>query len=306
MIHSITDIEKTISELLPKRNEQGEKRDQGCALIISGSKDMPGATALCTKAALRSGAGLVTLAAPRGIVPIVQAKLSEPVFISLEKSGKRFNEKCGDRESCEGCEFLMDRHVPELLKSASYQQAVAIGPGLGQKQETRTAVRNFVTRCSAPMVIDADGLNSLTPQELSLIKTPCVLTPHKREFARLFGELPQDASQIPEFLSKKAKDFNKTILLKGSPILIATPDGEIFAVPAANSGLAKGGSGDVLTGIIVAMLAQGVSAENATVLGACLHQKAGEKAREKFGAFSMLPSDVIECLPQVFLQAYGS
>lgn len=304
MIHDITDIEKSISELLPKRNEQGEKRDQGCALIISGSKDMPGAAALCTKAALRSGAGLVTLAAPRSIVSIAQAKLSEPVFISLEKSGKRLNEKCGGHESCD---FLMDRHVPELLKSASYQQqAVAIGPGLGQRQETRTAVRNFVTRCSVPLVIDADGLNSLTPQELSLIKTPCVLTPHKREFARLFGELPQDASQIPEFLAQKAKDYNKTILLKGSPIFIATPDGEIFAVPAANSGLAKGGSGDVLTGIIVAMLAQGVSAENAAVLGACLHQKAGEKAREKFGAFSMLPSDVIECLPQVFLQAYGS
>ena len=144
------DIEKTISELLPKRNEQGEKRDQGCALIIASSKDMPGAAALCTKAALRSGAGLVTLAAPRSIVPIVQAKLSEPVFISLD----RLNEKCGGHE---GCDFLMDRHVPELLKSASYQQAVAIGPGLGPRQETRTAVRNFVTRCSVPLVIDADA-----------------------------------------------------------------------------------------------------------------------------------------------------
>ena len=289
MIYDITDIEKTISEMLPQRNEQGEKRDQGCALIIAGSKDMPGAAALCTKAALRSGTGLVTLASPRSIVPIVQAKLSEPT--------------CGD---CGNCDFLMDRHIPELLKSAGYQQAVAIGPGLGQRQETRIAVRNFVTRCSAPMVIDADGLNSLTPQELSLIESPCVLTPHKREFARLFGELPQNATQIPEFLAQKAKDYHKTILLKGSPTFIATPDGKIFAVPAANSGLAKGGSGDVLTGIIVAMLAQGVSAENAAVLGACLHQKAGKVAREKFGAFSMLPSDVIECLPQVFLQAYGS
>ena len=303
MIYDITDIEKTISEMLPQRNEQGEKRDQGCALIIAGSKDMPGAAALCTKAALRSGAGLVTLAAPRSIVPIVQAKLSEPVFMSLEKSGERLNETCGD---CGSCDFLMDRHVPELLKSAGYQQAVAIGPGLGQRQETRIAVRNFVTRCSAPMVIDADGLNSLTPQELSLIESPCVLTPHKREFARLFGELPQNATQIPEFLAQKAKNYNKIILLKGSPTFIVTPDGKIFAVPAANSGLAKGGSGDVLTGIIVAMLAQGVSAENAAVLGACLHQKAGKVAREKFGAFSMLPSDVIECLPQVFLQAYGS
>ena len=99
---------------------------------------------------------------------------------------------------------------------------------------------------------------------------------------------------------------SKIILLKGSPILIATPDEKIFVVPAANSGLAKGGSGDVLTGIIVALLAQGCAPADAAVLGALLHQKAGEIAREKFGAFSMLPSDVVESLPQVFLQAYGS
>ena len=288
MIHEITDVEKTISELLPKRNEQGEKRDQGCALIIAGSRDMPGAAALCTKAALRSGAGLVTLAAPRCIVPTIQAKISEPVFMSLE------NHECGI------CEYLCEKNVSQLLKSAGYQQAVAIGPGLGQKQETRIAIRNFAARCSTPMVIDADGLNALTPYELSLIEAPTVLTPHRREFARLFGEVPQDAGQISKFLVEKAKDFKKTILLKQSPILIATPDGNIFSVPAENSGMAKGGSGDVLTGIIVALMAQGISIVNATILGASLHQKAGLVTRKKLGAFSMLPSDVIENLHEAF------
>ena len=136
------------------------------------------------------------------------------------------------------------------------------------------------------------------------IKAATILTPHKREFARLFGELPQDTADLREtcsLLKEKAKAYNKVILLKGSPILVATPEGEIFVVPAANSGLAKGGSGDVLTGIITALLAQGVAPTDAAVLGALLHQKAGKNAREKFGAFSMLPSDVIECLPQAFL-----
>jgi NAD(P)H-hydrate epimerase len=159
------------------------------------------------------------------------------------------------------------------------------------------------------MVIDADGLNALNTTILRNAMAPAILTPHKREFARLFGELPQDTSDLREtckLLKKKAKDFSKTILLKGAPILIATPEGEIFVVPAANSGLAKGGSGDVLTGIITALLAQGVTATEAAILGALLHQKAGDVARKNFGAFSMLPSDVIECLPQVFLQAYDS
>ena len=122
MIHEIKDMEKNISELLPTRNEKGDKRAQGCALVIAGSKDMPGAAALCTKAALRSGAGLVTLASPRRIVPILQAKLSEPVFISLEdcRAGGTNFAKCSPDEigGIDECDFLKDRHVPELLKRA--------------------------------------------------------------------------------------------------------------------------------------------------------------------------------------------
>ena len=284
--------EGDIPDLLPHRNECGEKRDQGCALIIAGSKDMPGAAALCTKACLRSGAGLVTLASPSSIMPVLQSKMSEPVFMSLE-----------------GAACFESQHVLKLLTYTSHVQAVAIGPGLSLNDETRKAVAEFTANCKVPMVIDADGLNALNTIILRNAMAPAILTPHKREFARLFGELPQDTSDLREtckLLKKKAKDFSKTILLKGAPILIATPEGEIFVVPAANSGLAKGGSGDVLTGIITALLAQGVTATEAAILGALLHQKAGDVARKNFGAFSMLPSDVIECLPQVFLQAYDS
>ncbi len=289
-IHLMT--EGDIPDLLPHRNECGEKRDQGCALIIAGSKDMPGAAALCTKACLRSGAGLVTLASPSSIMPVLQSKMSEPVFMNLE-----------------GAACFESQHVLKLLTYTSHVQAVAIGPGLSLNDETRKAVAEFTANCKVPMVIDADGLNALNTTILRNAMAPAILTPHKREFARLFGELPQDTSDLREtckLLKKKAKDFSKTILLKGAPILIATPEGEIFVVPAANSGLAKGGSGDVLTGIITALLAQGVTATEAAILGALLHQKAGDVARKNFGAFSMLPSDVIECLPQVFLQAYDS
>ena len=289
-VHLLT--ERDIPGLLPRRNECGEKRDQGCALIIAGSKDMPGAAALCTKACLRSGAGLVTLASPSSVMPVLQTKLSEPVFMSLEES------------NC-----LEPQHVQKLLAYTKRVQAVAIGPGLSLNDETRKAIAEFTANCKVPMVIDADGLNAMSTTILRNAIAPAILTPHKREFARLFGELPHDSCDLQEtckLLKKKAKDFSKTILLKGTPILIATPNGKIFAVPAVNSGMAKGGSGDVLTGIITALLAQGVAPTNAAILGAYLHQKAGEKARRKFGAFSMLPSDTIESLPQVFLQAYGS
>lgn len=283
-IHLMT--EGDIPSMLPRRDECGEKRDQGCALIVAGSKDMPGAAALCTKACLRSGAGLVTLASPSSVMPVLQAKMSEPVFMSLE-----------------GGNCFEPQHVQKLLDYTRHVQSVAIGPGLSQNEETRKAVAEFTASCKIPMAIDADGLNALSEDVLRNAKTATVLTPHRREFARLFGELPQDACDLREtcsLLKKKAKDFNKTILLKGCPILIATPDEEIFVVPAANSGMAKGGSGDVLTGIITALLAQGCEPADAAVLGALLHQKAGEAAREKFGAFFMLPSDVIGCLPQAF------
>lgn len=281
-----------IPNLLPYRDECGEKRDQGCALIIAGSKDMPGAAALCTKACLRSGVGLVTLASPSSIIPVLQTKMHEPIYMRLEEA------------TC-----FEPQHVQTLLTYLNRVQAVAIGPGLSQNLETRKAIADFVANCNIPIVIDADGLNAMNITLLRNAMAPAILTPHKREFARLFGELPQDSGDLQEtcsLLKEKAKKIQKVILLKGSPILIATPDGEIFVVPAANSGLAKGGSGDVLTGIITALLAQGSSPTNAAILGALLHQKAGILARKKLGAFSMLPSDVIECLPNAFLQAYGS
>ena len=343
--------EDAISQLMLKRDEWGDKRVQGSPLIIAGSKDMPGAAALCTEAALRSGAGLVTLAVPQAIAPILQAKLSEPVFCGLEdKAGKNCRDdgtaesRATDTEERRG--VLQPQHIPTLLKRAKHASAIAIGPGLSTNKGSVQTVLELLPQLNVPTVIDADALNAIatlndcattnnnaaangntTPnsavnkatqdctaindrmtindcaavQYLHEMQAPAILTPHVREFARLFGPLPENSCEIPSRLRETAERTNKVILLKGAPTYIASPDGNVYVIPVANSGMAKGGSGDVLTGIIVALLAQDLNAPEAAVLGALLHQKAGRISREELGAFSMLPSDVIKNLHKSFV-----
>lgn len=279
--------ESLIPSLLPYRDESGEKRSQGCAMIIAGSGNMTGAAALCTEAALRSGTGLVTLATPKAILPILQAKLSEPVFCGLGSSSD---------------ETLAMPHIVQLQDMARHQKAIAIGPGLGTNPETQDTIRIFLSGVKVPVVVDADAINACGSSFFCMEGAPSdvIITPHKREWERNFGPLPSSESYYPEYLKQVATQFGITILLKGSPTYIATTDGRVFVIPACNSGLAKGGSGDVLTGIIVALLAQGLGTAEAAVLGALLHQKAGRITREQMGAFSMLPSDVIHNLSKAF------
>ena len=304
--------EDAIPQLQPKRDEWGDKRVQGNPLIIAGSKDMPGAAALCTEAALRSGAGLVTLAVPQVIAPILQAKLSEPVFCSLADDENREGERRDDAHS-ENRGALQPQHISVLLQRAKHATAIAIGPGLSTSGASIKAVLELLPQLNVPTVIDADALNAIATLNednptcdgaaidyLQKLQAPAILTPHVREFARLFGSLPDTSFEIPRRLRAIASSTNKVILLKGAPTYIASPDGSVYVIPTANSGMAKGGSGDVLTGIIVALLSQGLDATEAAVLGALLHQKAGRITREELGAFSMLPSDVIKNLHKAF------
>lgn len=312
--------ESAIPQLTPKRDEWGDKRIQGSPLIIAGSKNMPGAAALCTEAALRSGAGLVTLAVPQSIAQVLQTKLSEPVFCRLEdKAG----ENCRDEAHSENRGVLQPEHIPTLLKRAKHASAIAIGPGLSTNAGAVQAVLELLPQFKVPTVIDADALNAIAmlddaeprcgmvfhdekstiqavTEYLHNLQTPAILTPHVREFARLFGELSKSSFDIPNRLREIATSTNKVILLKGAPTYIASPDGNVYIIPVANSGMAKGGSGDVLTGIIVALLSQGLATTEAAVLGALLHQKAGRITREELGAFSMLPSDIIKNLHKAF------
>lgn len=280
--------ESLIPKLLPKRNEWNEKRDNGCALIVAGSANMTGAAALCTRAALRSGAGLVTLAAPKSILHVLQTKMTEPVFCGL---------------SDDGTGLLCPGNIPALLQKTVHCQAIAIGPGLSTEPSVKETVIEYLSKVEdIPTVVDADALNAVASEVsiLQAIIAPTILTPHKREYERLFGSLPTTAQDICKHLREKATDINKIILLKGAPTWIAIPNGRIYVVPTANSGMAKGGSGDVLTGIIVSLLAQGISPEKATVLGAMLHQKAGKIARKELGPYAMLPSDLVKNLGKAF------
>ena len=300
--------ESLIPQLLPERNEWGDKREQGCAMIVAGSGNMPGAAVLCTRAALRSGAGLVTLASPDSIMPVLQTKLSEPVFCNLQDMSGQDADSVDDRAMA-----LAPAHIPQILEKAKHCQALAIGPGLSGAECTRDAVLELLPKNSCPLVIDADALNAIASLNKTVASTTsgaasflrgiavsAILTPHRREFERLFGPLPASDIEIPAMLREISRFTAKVIVLKGAPTFIAIPDGRVYVVPACNSGLAKGGSGDVLTGIVVALLSQGLAAPEAAVLGVLLHQKAGHAARDKKGVFSMLPSDLIQSLPQAF------
>ena len=279
--------EDIIPALLPDRDEFGDKRSQGTAMVIAGSGNMTGAAALCTKACLRSGAGLVTTATPKALLPALQSKLDEPVFYGI-----------GDATT----DKLSIMHLMQLQDLAMHQNAIAIGPGLGTDTETQDAVRMFLTGLQIPVVVDADAINACGSAYFCMDGGPtnAIITPHKREWERNFGPLPANENFYPEYLQQFATQFKITIVLKGCPIYVAIPDGRVYVIPARNSGLAKGGAGDVLTGIITALLAQGLPTAEAAVLGALLHQKAGRLTREKKGAFGMLPTDVIEMLPAAF------
>ena len=294
--------ESLIPQLLPERDEWGDKREQGCAMIVAGSGNMPGAAVLCTRAALRSGVGLVTLASPEAVIPVLQAKLSEPVFCSLQDMVGQDADSVDDRAMA-----LAPAHIPQILEKAKHCQALAIGPGLSGAECTRDAVLELLPKIKCPMVIDADALNAIASLNKTVASTtsgaasflrgiaiPAVLTPHRRECERLFGPLPASSIDFPAHLRNIAQITNKVLLLKGAPTFVAIPDGRVYVVPACNSGLAKGGSGDVLTGIIVALLSQGLAPLEAAVLGALLHQKAGKITRDELGPYSMLPGDIVK------------
>lgn len=301
--------ESLIPQLLPERDEWGDKREQGCAMIVAGSGNMPGAAVLCTRAALRSGVGLVTLASPEAVMPVLQAKLSEPVFCNLQDMAGQDADSVDDRAMA-----LAPAHIPQILEKAKHCQAFAIGPGLSGAECTRDAVLELLPQIKCPMVIDADALNAIASLNKTVASTtsgaasflrgiaiPAVLTPHRRECERLFGPLPASSIDFPAHLRNIAQITNKVLLLKGAPTFVAIPDGRVYVVPACNSGLAKGGSGDVLTGIIVALLSQGLAPLEAAVLGALLHQKAGKITRDELGPYSMLPGDIVKKISRAFV-----
>jgi len=261
-----------------KRGKFSHKGTYGHALISAGSYGKMGAAVLSVGAALKSGAGLVSTHIPKCGYNIMQASNPEAMVISDESE----NELTG-------------------MVDYSKYSAIGIGPGIGKTERTADFVENLMKGYHKPMVIDADALNIIS--ELHYLRehipTGSVLTPHPGEFKRLMGNWSDDLVKI-----QKQIDFSKqhrvTIVLKGANTSISTPEGKVFFNSTGNPGMAKGGSGDVLTGVITALLAQGYSAEQAAIIGVFVHGRAGDIAAEVLGQTGMTARDIIQFLPEAF------
>jgi ADP-dependent NAD(P)H-hydrate dehydratase / NAD(P)H-hydrate epimerase len=241
---------------------------------------------MVARGALRTGAGLVSVATPNNLVPIIQTQVAEAMCVPSV-------------ESIEGT--LGIGSEVELQKAIGTKSACVIGPGLSTHYETVQAVRNLIQRLTIPAVIDADGLNALAgfTDILKKVKAPVVLTPHPGEMGRLLSisseEVQRDRVAIATAFARKHK---VTVVLKGAATVVATPQGWVFVNSTGNPGMASGGTGDVLTGMIGSFLAQGYTASQAACLGVYLHGRAGDLAAEEKGEASMIAGDLIEKLPQ--------
>ncbi|WP_321330701.1 NAD(P)H-hydrate dehydratase [uncultured Bacteroides sp.] len=267
--------EEEIKELIKPRKKFAHKGNFGHALLIAGSYGMAGASILASRACLRSGAGLLTVHAPTRNNDILQTTVPEAI---LETNGS---------------EDYFD--VPT---DTDNYQAVGIGPGLGKHSETRAALLEQLTSCQIPMVIDADALNLLAEDRYALSTIPkgSILTPHPKELERLVGKC-QDSYERLRKACELAQTAKVHIVLKGAYSTIITPQGKCYFNPTGNPGMATAGSGDVLTGIILALLAQGYAAEDAAKIGTYAHGMAGDFAKEKYGMTALTAGDIIEFLP---------
>jgi NAD(P)H-hydrate epimerase len=276
--------------MVRRRASDAHKGDFGHAMIIAGSVGKAGAAAMAAKAALRAGAGLVTVATPGSIVPVIQQHAAEAMCIP---AGESIDGTIGM-----GAE-------DELVKASDRMTAVAIGPGLTTHPETVQAVRSIVQRLTVPMVIDADAVNALagSPAILKRAKAPVIITPHPGEMARLLGTSPDEVQKDRVGIAGKfAEKHGVTLVLKGAGTIVADPNGETFINATGNPGMATAGTGDVLTGMIAGLLAQGYPATQAACLGVYLHGLAGDLAAKDKTEMAMIAGDVIEKIPEAVKQ----
>jgi len=280
--------------MLPRRPKDGHKGSFGHVLVIAGSKGFTGAVHLASGGASRSGAGLVTVAVPQSIVPIVAPSCVEAMWIGLP--------------ACKAESIGADAVAPALV-AAQGKNAVVIGPGISTQDETRRFVLEFVKTCKVPMVIDADALNNLSinPGILTNALAPIVITPHPGEMARLAGTTSEQVQRDRESIARQfSARYNVLVVLKGYRTVVASPDGQCFINPTGNSGMATGGSGDILGGVIAGLMAQGLSARDAACVGAYAHGLAGDIAANDTSARGMIAPDILSALPRAWRTIEGN
>lgn len=263
--------DELIKPILKTRNKFSHKGTFGKALIFAGSRGSMGAAVLCAKACYRSGAGLVYALIPSCGVDIMQVSLPEAVVLEFNTNG--------------------DISLPDW----NLYQSLGIGPGINEDEKTVALLKQIFENSTTPVVLDASALNLIALHQNLFDSIPkgSILTPHPKEFERLAGKAENDFDRL-EKVKELAKTTQSIWVLKGAHTAIALPGGEVYFNSTGNPGMATGGSGDVLTGIITGLLAQGYSAEDAAILGVYLHGYAGDKASKKTGLAPLLASDIIE------------
>lgn len=276
--------EEMVRAKLPVRKADGHKGDFGKVGIVAGSVGYTGAPALAAQGAARAGAGLVFLHVPNSIYAIEAVKNTEAMVFPVP---------------CEG-ETIAPTAAEQLLRKLAAYDACLIGPGLGQSEGARAVVESAVLGVEGPLVLDADGLNLLGTHinDCRARRIPAVLTPHEGEMKRLGGDLTSgDRISVARSF---AEAYGCVLVLKGRGTVVACPDGNVYVNPTGNAGMAKGGSGDVLSGVLLALLGQGMSPEDAAAAAVYFHGAAGDLCARRWGQRGMLPSDLISMLPQAF------
>lgn len=271
-----------IRRCFPPRRVDSHKGDYGTLLSVCGSYGMAGAALLAAEAALRCGAGLVIAAVPHSLYPAVAPALREAVFAPYDEQT--------------AAETLLPR-----LETAS---ALLVGCGLGQEPWTVELLEKLLASAACPVVLDADGIN-VAAQHIVMLETvhaPLIVTPHPKEMSRLLGCSVEDVQRNREETAREAvRRTGAVVVLKGHRTVVASPDGEVWVNTTGNPGMAVGGSGDVLAGMIAAFVAQGMPPMQAAKCGVYLHGEAGDRAAARLSQHAMLPSDIITELGGLFL-----
>jgi ADP-dependent NAD(P)H-hydrate dehydratase / NAD(P)H-hydrate epimerase len=273
--------EKSALGVFKPRDSFGHKGTYGHALILAGGYGKMGAALLAARACLCAGAGLLTMQIPSCGYEIMQTSLPEAMVAT-------------DRD---------EYHLSEFPNHPEIFQSIGIGPGIGKHPETTALLKKLIKKIKSPLVLDADALNiiSTAKEFLNELNPDTIITPHPKEFDRLFGESKSDHERMEKAHQASAK-YKIYIILKGHFTAVFSPDGNTTYNTTGNPGMAKGGSGDVLTGIITGLLAQSYTPSESCRLGVFLHGWAGDIAAELYSLEAMLPSDLINCLGKVFLK----
>jgi NAD(P)H-hydrate epimerase len=278
---------KRIREIprIPRRKRDTNKGDYGKVLIIAGSPGFTGAAYLTGKGALISGSGLVTVGCPESLMPILASKFTCVMTLPLPETDSH---------------FLSEAALAAILAKCETCDAVAVGPGIGTQAQTKTLVQTLVREVRIPLVMDADGLNNLAGSAQILLerKAPVVVTPHPGEMSRLIGisidQIQKNREGVAVQFSRK---YNVVTVLKGYKTVVT--DGErVYLNRTGNPGMATGGTGDVLTGMVASFIGQGFGVFESAQLAVYLHGLAGDMAAKKYGEVSLIATNLLESLPQ--------